>query len=337
VRDGARAARRRTPSAGATAVCRNVTVPVKPRLGLTGQWISGTLCDPGGRRSGILQVLVPGYSYPRGYWDVAARGGRYSYTRHMNGLGYSTFAMDRLGTGRSSHPPSTLVTLNSNADALHDVISAARTGRLAARDFGTVVGVGHSYGSAVVYQEAATYQDTDGIIPSGAVHAIGVPGAADLVLSYLRPARQDAVTRKQLPANDPGYVTSHPGARRHLFDSRAADPAVVAEDERTKTTGTLTELATLPQYEAATLNVRVPVLLAVGRADYVMCAQGGGGALTGCANARTLRCAEAPFFPQAKSLDAYVLPGAGHNLNTAVDAPDWFDAASAWLARRFPR
>ncbi|WP_409330056.1 alpha/beta hydrolase [Trujillonella humicola] len=294
----------------------------------------GRLCVPAGGPPPVLQVLVHGASYDHDYWDFPGFGGRYSYVRHMLDAGYATLAVDQLGVGRSSHPASALVTQPAAAHALHDVVQAARGGALGA-GFEQVVLVGHSFGSLTSWLEAATYGDVDGVLASGASHLIGA-GALSVILTRARPAQLDPVTAGSVPPLDPGYL-SIPGARAAAFYHLPnADPAVVAQDEATRSEIPAGVGATIPVYVPATLAIDVPVLEVNGVYDLPFCAQGGGGSLTDCSSDGALHASEAPFFAPAAALETVVVPDAGHNLNLQLNADVFFDSAQEWFERRFP-
>lgn len=315
--------------------CQDVEIPVAlVDGGPKNQRVSGRLCDPPQGRSSTVQVLVAGFTYSKIYWDFPVDPAEHSYADSMSGRGFSTLSIDRLGTGDSSYPPSALLTLNTHAAVLHQVIDALRAGQLPGGAARGVVGVGHSYGSAVVYHEAATYHDVDAIVPSGATHLISGLAVSRIALAATQPAVLDPRTRGRTPPQDPGYVTTRPGTRA-VFHARDVDPAVLAEDERTASTGTPTELATIAQYEVDTTRVRVPVLLAVGDEDQVMCAQQGDIAITDCRSAADLKRSEQAFFPRA-ALSAYVLPDAGHDINLAPRSHEWFAAVAGWLTAVIP-
>jgi alpha-beta hydrolase superfamily lysophospholipase len=82
-------------------------------------------------------------------------------------------------------------------------------------------------------------------------------------------------------------------------------------------------------YAVAT-GVTVPVLLAVGGADGNVCNAGAG---SNCADAKTFRAAETSYYPEERSLDAFVLPRAGHFMNYELNASAWFRAALTWTRR----
>jgi hypothetical protein len=59
-----------------------------------------------------VQLLIPGATYGRVYWDFGTIDGvRYSYARDVAAAGFPTFAIDPLGSGNSSHPPSADITM----------------------------------------------------------------------------------------------------------------------------------------------------------------------------------------------------------------------------------
>ncbi|MQA14618.1 MAG: hypothetical protein GEV09_10720 [Pseudonocardiaceae bacterium] len=173
-------------------------------------------------------------------------------------------------------------------------------------------------------------------------------------------------------ALDPGYLTSLPGTRYEQFDGPAqVDPAVLAYDEAHKSTVTATELANYPLILNRPLDVRVPVFLVAGKLDSLFCKEnfdavpapaGGSGPLgtalgdlaepsedttlpqsqdvtgstlggTDCSSAEALVADEAPHLgPNVPSVDGFVLPRAGHDLNQARHARDHFDAVNTWIA-----
>jgi pimeloyl-ACP methyl ester carboxylesterase len=312
------------------AHCRDVTIPAALGPGLPrDQKIHGSLCLPTGDSPHVLQVLVHGASYDHGYWDFPGFGGRYSYVRYMTAAGYATLAIDQIGVGRSSHPPSVLATQAAAAHGVHEAVSAARGGALGPA-FDKVVLVGHSFGSLTSWLEAGTYGDVDGVVASGASHAIG-PVALATIFSRARPARLDPAVAPSVPALDAGYV-SIPGARAAAFYHLPnADPAVVAQDEATRSEIPAGVGATIPVYIPSTLGIRVPVLIVNGRYDKPFCAQSGGGSLTDCTSDDTMRASEAPFFSPAARLQCTVVPDAGHDLNLQRNAARFFDRALRWF------
>ena len=131
----------------------------------------GKLCRRRGSAPKTVQVLQPGGTYNHTYWDSSYRGGIYSYVNAATAAGYATFTFDRIGTGNSAIPPYDVMSLTGEAVALHDVVTALRSGAVGSRPFSHVITVGHSFSSAVGAVEAARYSDVDGYIHTGLVFA----------------------------------------------------------------------------------------------------------------------------------------------------------------------
>jgi hypothetical protein len=85
------------PTAGASGVtCSIVDLPVTGPTGGAAT-VQGQLCKPSGSTPREVQLLVHGGTYNRAYWDLPVEG--YSYQKDMARNGFSTFAVDRPGTG----------------------------------------------------------------------------------------------------------------------------------------------------------------------------------------------------------------------------------------------
>src|SRR5216684_1024882 len=84
------------------------------------------------------------------------------------------FNFDRIGIGESDHPLPELVTIQSNAYVLSQLISDLKTGAYGGSAFQKVLLVGHSVGSAISIAEAANPQEAhaDGIILTGFLHVV---------------------------------------------------------------------------------------------------------------------------------------------------------------------
>ncbi|TQM78249.1 alpha/beta hydrolase family protein [Saccharothrix saharensis] len=315
-----------TPApASAAASCREVDAPVTV-LGRT-EVVHGTLCVPAPGAT-TVQLLVPGSTYNSSYWDFP--DGRHSFRAAQNAAGIATFAVDRLGTGRSSKPLAVTLTAFVQADALHQVVRGLRSGEYGPR-FGRVVIGGHSLGAAISAVEAATYRDVDGVLLTGMTHRVNPAGVAAAFANF-RPANLDPKFGLLHP---PGYLTTAPGTRHASFHAPGPLVPDVAElEETTKDVFSPTEaadglgVAVLLPY---TLLIDVPVMTAVGSRDGAVC----GLLATDCSTAATLHAAESPYF--GGPLRAYVLPDYGHSINLAPNARDYYSAVSSWVAREVDR
>jgi pimeloyl-ACP methyl ester carboxylesterase len=316
---------------------------VKIRTGLSeiapqNLFLYGQFCEPSGKTPSTVQVLVHGGTYSHTYWNFPGFGGQYSYSNYMNRAGYATLAIDLLGVGGSDHPPSGLVTIYSEAYAIHSAIQAARNGALG-HAFAKVILAAHSLGTLTSDIEAATYHDEDGFIATGTSHGPGLLGLVE-VFSHATPALLDPVTAPQIPPLDLGYLTVA-GARPTFYSGGAVDPAVEAADEATRQPDPGGYVATLAPYILATPllqtnEINVPVLLVNGAGDAVFCSQGGGLATTNCATSQTLYSWERPYYSAVAQLQTFVLVNSGHDINLVPNAQLWYAQALQWAQQIAP-
>jgi alpha-beta hydrolase superfamily lysophospholipase len=326
------------PAEAAAISCADTDLPVTgpglpPLVPGAPATVHGRLCLPAGAVPDSVQLLVHGGTYNSAYWDLPYRPERYSYQRDMASHGYATFAADQLGAGGSSRPLSLPLTVQAEAEALHEVIGHLRAGRAGGTSFTKVVIVGHSVGSGVVAVEAGTYHDVDGVILTGITHLPALPVLALGAALGLQPALLDG--RLSHLGSDPLYFATRPGARAGLFYAAGdADPAVVAADEATKDQVSVPGMGTVALFGIvlpATWGITVPVFQVVGEKDVLFC---GLLALRDCSTAATLRAQEAPYYRDPSKLSMFVLPGAGHSVALHENAGLYRDATRSWLHDR---
>ncbi len=306
--------------ASAAVPCQDVSFPV--RVGLTPlitsqETMAGRLCAPQGATT--VQVLIPGGTYDRSYWDVGVQPGTRSFTRAQNAAGFATLAIDRLGTGRSSKPLSAFVTASTQASAVHQVIKAVKP------RFDKVIVGGHSIGSAMAIIEAATYGDVDGVLVTGFTHKMNYITVVP-VLANMVPAGLDA-----------GYLTTMPGTRYNAFHKPG--PLVrdaITFDESTKSVFAATEAVDTILLNSVIIpvsrDIRVPVMVVVGN-DTHFCSSGVPLMGSDCSSPAALKADEGQFFPAVPRLDTFILNGYGHSINYAPNAPDYHAAVASWAGR----
>ena len=214
--------------------CSAYTLPVAiTDPGPANQTMWGQLCYRGSREPATVQLLVHGASYNHLYWDFPYGNGYYSYVDAATIAGYATFDTDRIGDGNSSHPPSSELDLTAGAVALHDAVTALRTGAVDGHPFQHVIMVGHSVGSVEAWIEAARYHDVDAVIITGALHQLN-PNLPALAQADVYPAVDDPKFADS--GLDSGYLTTRPGTREALFyDPATANPAWSPWMKRTRT------------------------------------------------------------------------------------------------------
>jgi pimeloyl-ACP methyl ester carboxylesterase len=302
----------RSATAADVTECQNISVPVSAAN--QNGFIAGVLCVPS--RATSVQLLIHGWTYDHYYWDLPYQQDNYSYVRAANRAGYATLNIDRLGDGRSSHPPSAFDTFYADVSTVHQVIGVLRNGGLG-HSFTKVIEVGHSLGSLVTLTEAGLYKDVDAIITTSIAHSLNYVNVASKIVAGDYPAATDP--KFSSSGLDVGYLTSDPGTRGNFYHSPDTDPEVVAKDEQLKQTGNVVELATLAPYNLLNVDrtLNVPVDEVVGEYDPFICGLAG----PSCTSDSALADFERPFYgPQAKVV-GYLAHGAGHDLQLEKSAP----------------
>ncbi len=216
--------------------CSDYTLPVRiADPGPADQAMWGQLCYRGGREPATVQLLVHGATYNHLYWNFPYGDGYYSYVDAATAAGYATFDIDRIGAGNSSHPPSAGLTVYAAAVALHDAVTALRTGAVDGHPFQRVIIVGHSLGSTEAWIEAGPLPRRGRASSSPAPCTRSAPPGSAPWKPTVYPAADDPKFAGS--GLDPGYLTTLPGTRESLFyDPATANPAVVAADEANKDT-----------------------------------------------------------------------------------------------------
>ncbi|MBV8571844.1 MAG: alpha/beta fold hydrolase [Acidobacteriaceae bacterium] len=316
-------------------VCRNYNdVPVALASGQSATYkVSGELCatDDQLRAGGTVQLLVHGATYNHTYWNFGHVDGiEYSYARDVAAHGFATFAMDLPGSGHSSHPPSEELTVHAVAHVVHQVVQGLRTGVITGARFEKVITVGHSLGSTVVWQEAITYQDVDGVIVTGAAHSL-TARFLELAHSDLYPADKDPKFAHS--GLDAGYLTTVPDTRLTLFYSEPdADPAIIKADESRKDAvpGTLLVTGAPIATTNATLAIHAPVLTILGSNDVPTCGVSPQGVTFSCSSGAAIAEQDAPFYSPEARIHACVVPESGHDISLAVNHELQAADAVAW-------
>jgi pimeloyl-ACP methyl ester carboxylesterase len=311
-------------------------------LGIARYHVWGELCatpeelaQPAG--TATVQLLVSGATYGHLYWDLSPNpidGVSYSYARDEAVAGYPTFVLDRIGEGHSDHPLSVLVDVSANAAVLHHLVQGLKNGSITGTRFGKVIEVGHSLGSLITWAEVVSYHDVDGVIITGMLHRLTLAFLSRLPLA-ISPALLDPRFAGRLWAIDAGYLTikSPPlgnvahGFRAQLFYNTAtADVKVIALDEQTKETLTLSEFDSLLHMVVPdTRLIAVPVQLMIGEKDFLLC-----DVTLDCSKSSAIRQQEAPFYSEAACLQVVSIPQSGHDISLHPNNSLQVQAALNW-------
>ena len=313
------------PSANAD-VCTRADFSVKENSLLPDTYtVAGTLCREHRGNERVLLITAHGATYNRLYWDWPQNPSIYSFRKNVVTRRVSVLNLDLLGSGGSSQPLSLYLTHEAQASMLHQLVQTMRT-----RGFKKIILVGHSSGSGTITREAATYRDVDGLIVTGFLHPepssisrlLEVPGA--MYPASLDPAFADLNL-------DPAYFTTQPGARGNpgFYNTRVADPKVIAYDDAHKDVVALPQLLGFPATFTDTSisrAVSAPVLSLVGAYD-------GFCGTPACPEAAD----EATAWSPAADLELHVIPEAGHDihLHGRPYAEMEFAYVRRWLDRHF--
>jgi pimeloyl-ACP methyl ester carboxylesterase len=288
--------------------------------------VFGVLCSRGGIHNKTIQIALHGATYGHLYWDFPFQPEIYSYVRYATAAGYAVLNIDRIGIGQSDHPPSDAITIESNAYVVHQIVQELRGGGRVVPSFGRIRAdrvalVGHSLGSVVSIQEAATYGDVDGIALTGVSHNV-TSHLGDV--SFYPASLDPRFAGRNLPD---GYFTTVPGTRAVFYHAPFFDPQVLAVDDANKETVTLGELNTAVPGLGLSSGIHVPVLVMVGDNDEAFCSE------PTCSASGSL-ASEPGFYPADACAEAVSIPGAGHDLNLQFQAPLAFGTLLEWMNRR---
>ncbi|GAA0899731.1 alpha/beta hydrolase [Virgisporangium aurantiacum] len=318
------------------ASCATYTVPVKLSATDTTTYnLVGRLCVVATdiqRGARTVELLVPGITYDRLYFNSTYQPSTYSYVFAATGRGYSTFAIDRLGTGMSDHPAPNLLTTQSHAYVVGQLVQKLRAGAIGTRAFSTVVGVGHSYGAGILQYLAGTATDTTTVpnylVLNSFLTATYSPSVS-LFANSLWSTKEDPIWSK---ANLPdGYITTIPGTRDDLFfHLSGSNSTLVSQDESSKSTATTAERASVgaARNPAVLAAVKVPVLIVAGQYDALYCNEASG---LSCANSAAVFTREKPNWGIRACMSAYAVANAGHSFAFHTTAADAYTYTNNWV------
>lgn len=284
-------------------------------------------------------LLTHGITYGTWYWDFPYKPEQYSIVNHLIKAGYATLNIDRLGHGRSAHPPSLMTLMANQAYIGSQLVNKLRNGKIGGITFKHVISVGHSYGSGVAHLQTASFNDTDALIITGWSHRLALDSTLRLVSPVIatQPALIDPRTSKDPWALDVGYLMPIPGSRgnKSLHNPDNVEAGVVALDEKLANTVTAPEIGTftIPQYTGAGKAIRVPTFTIIGQRDTLFC----GNTQQPCRTSATVASSPAeleaggeafrqwdgPAFANTACFRAAVVPDAGHDLSLEKNAPQF--------------
>jgi hypothetical protein len=235
-----------------------------------------------------------------------------------------------MSVGLSSHPPAAEVTGESQAFVHHQIVQALRAGTIGGTTFTKVIGVGHSEGTTLLWLQAATYHDIDGVIATGFLHG-PAPATSGLFASFYPAQLDPKFVNAGLPL---GYITTMPGTRAaYFYNTAVADPTIIALDEFLKQAESGAGFADIGVTVSPTTSqqINVPVLSVMGQTDILFCDPSVG---LSCADGSAVAARENFAYSPAACLEAAVQPLAGHSIALHPNAATGFSAMLDWANRR---
>jgi pimeloyl-ACP methyl ester carboxylesterase len=283
----------------------------------------------------LLWVCIPGGGINRQYFDlqVAGQEGAFSMARHLAAGGNLVVTVDPPGVGGSDAPddgytltpPVVAEVLASAIESLQedlgrDGIAGAELGRVTPR---ATIGLGHSAGALLVAFQQAHHRSYDVLALLG-FSASGLPGVLnEEELSYAGRPREFAEVVKSLTKARfgdplPQWSNSSAGELEPNTVSTQVDVALAAASSRLLALVGMSAIvpgSVQPELDA----LRVPIFAALGEHDL----------------AGTLDVLPSQL-PACGDLTLFLLEGAGHNHNVAVNRRILWDRVARWSASVTP-
>ncbi|CAF1344447.1 unnamed protein product [Didymodactylos carnosus] len=286
----------------------------------------------------IVHLTIHGLTYDHTYWNFPCESSTYSYTDYVINKSNGNIVVlnfDRIGIGRSSHPPAYDVTIDLNADVVYQLTEKLHNGQFQDTKFDNIILVGHSLGTLISWTTASSDSGynrfVNGLISTGWLHKNNPIGGMGII-SSMYPVQLDPKLRQQnLPL---GYLTTNPSWPRQtlFYNMNDADIGIVQQDEQLKETGTLGELRTCEAANNPLVTLKIPkaipILLVIGQNDQCFC-----NVTLACDNSLIIQEREQQNF--ISSTETYVLQQAGHSINLHLNSHDWYQIASDWTQKYF--
>ncbi|THY24051.1 alpha/beta-hydrolase [Aureobasidium pullulans] len=287
--------------------------------------IGATLCLPANsRRPAQVQFLTHGFGFDRYYWDFASG---YSWVDVAAQYDHATFFYDRLGVGESDTPGALdVVQAPLQVEIAHQLVERLKSGHFGIA-FPTVVGVGHSLGSAITQGLTSQYPaDLDATILTG--FSLNATGQGTF-LSGLNLDLASANAPHRFASAPPGYLVSSSVISNQIAFFRAPgfDPAILDLVEATKATGTVGEFFSLGSVIVPAVQYDRPVAIINGVNDLPFC-------FGNCNYPTNLAQGILPvLYPSSTKTGTYLAQAAGHGLNQHFSASKAYHYAQKFLAQ----
>ena len=289
--------------------------------------ISAQLCYPvAARNSSTVQFLTHGVAFSKSYWDFSSPTN--SYIESAAQAGYSTFSYDRLGIEGSSRPdPIQVVQGPLQTVIAESLVNLLRNGSLGGQSFPFIIGVGHSYGSALTTSLASKSPSAfDALVLTG--FSDNMTGAIQFAAALNFEVAARSSTQRFVLEPD-GYLLPSTlyGVQYSFFRSPDFANQILAEAFATIQTTTIGEQFSMSTVGGKAANFTGPVLIVDGDNDLCFC---DGNCLYPVNIPQT---SLSNLFPKADpdKSGVFVLDGSGHGVNLASNAMEAFDQIQAFV------
>jgi pimeloyl-ACP methyl ester carboxylesterase len=285
------------------------------------------LASSSARHGRAVTLYVHGLGFGEWFWNFNAVAG-YDYAAEEAKAGHASVVIDRLGYDSSGHPDGNKSCLGGQADILHQVVQALRSGKYTvdggkAVRFKKVGLAGHSIGSEIAIIEASSFRDIDALIVMS--FSFQNQPRAQIALGPTR----DACLAGGQPAeagSPSGYAYFGQPAptdfQSIMFHSTAKSVLDSATAMRNRDPcGDIDSIVpALLQQQGMVTKIKVPLLVICGTKDALY-------APLGCSM-------QEDRFTRSRSKTLELVRGAGHALTLDRPAATFRRKVSRWLAKR---
>lgn len=288
--------------------------------------INARICYPtSGTVSDTIQFLTHGIGFDKTYWDVAPG---YSYTDVAAMNGYPTFSYDRLGVGLSDHPAAANAVVQAplEVEIAHTLIQMLRDGKFANKSFPKVVGVGHSFGSAITQSLTMQYPTLiDAAVLTG--FTAGSSGIATFTTALDLTIASENVPSRFANLNNGYLITNNiVGNQFAFFKAQGFPYSNLVLAENTKQTVTFGELISLSAVVGVAKEYTGPIDVVDGDSDWPFCM---GNCTVPMNQAAAVKGA---LYPMASDKSQYYLaPNCGHGVNLHYAATGAYNQIQAFV------